>query len=209
MTRRIFSIFFVLALTLSSFSTVFADDGVTPLEPEIVIPAPEGGEIAADTQTLWFVELSGAPLADGGAASALNAEKTAFRAAAKKAKIQYTERFAFSNLWNGFSVEAGSSQLSKLASMPGVKNIYPVGIVSIPETQPTIEPELFTAIAQTGADIAQNELGYTGAGIKVAVMDTGTDYNHPDLGGCFCPGCRVFTGWDFVGDAYNADPSSV
>jgi subtilisin family serine protease len=25
---------------------------------------------------------------------------------------------------------------------------------------------------------------------------------HPDLGGCFGPKCRVFAGWDFVGDAY-------
>ena len=31
-------------------------------------------------------------------------------------------------------------------------------------------------------------MGYTGAGIKVAVMDSGIDYDHPDLGGCFGPG---------------------
>ncbi len=61
----------------------------------------------------------------------------------------------------------------------------------------------------TGADIAQSELGYTGAGVKVAVMDTGVDYQHPDLGGCFGPGCRVAFGWDFVGDTFNADPSST
>ncbi len=204
------SILLILALAAAGgFSQALADDGVTPLEPEIVIPSAEGGEIAPEGQTLWFVELSGAPQADGGTASALTTEKNAFRNAAKKAKIQYTERYAFSNLWNGISVEAGASQIAKFARISGVKNIYPVGIISLPETQPTVEPELFTALAQTGADIAQNELGYTGAGIKVAVMDTGTDYDHPDLGGCFGPGCRVVTGWDFVGDAYNADPSSL
>jgi subtilisin family serine protease len=205
-----FSILLILALVFAGgFSRAQADDGVTPLEPEVVIPSADSGEMVAEGSNLWFVELSGTPLADGGSATTLKAEKAAFRAAASKAKIQYKERFAFSNLWNGFSVEAGSSQLSKLASMPGVKNIYPVGIVSIPETQFTAEPELYTALAQTGADIAQNELGYTGAGVKVAVMDTGIDYNHPDLGGCFGPGCRVVTGWDLVGDAYNADPSSL
>jgi subtilisin family serine protease len=61
----------------------------------------------------------------------------------------------------------------------------------------------------TGADIAQSELGFTGAGIKVAVMDTGIDYDHPDLGGCFGPGCRVAFGYDLVGDAYNADSTSA
>ena len=29
----------------------------------------------------------------------------------------------------------------------------------------------------TGASIAQNELGFTGEGVKVAVMDTGIDFS--------------------------------
>jgi subtilisin family serine protease len=57
----------------------------------------------------------------------------------------------------------------------------------------------------TGADVAQSDLGYTGDGIKVAVMDTGIDYDHPDLGGCFGDGCRVAYGFDLVGDDFNAD----
>ena len=36
--------------------------------------------------------------------------------------------------------------------------------------------DLATAITMTGADIAQNSLGLTGAGVRVAVMDTGIDY---------------------------------
>ena len=42
-------------------------------------------------------------------------------------------------------------------------------------------------------------------GVSLAVMDTGIDYDHPDLGGCFGPGCRVETGYDFVGDDYDAE----
>jgi minor extracellular serine protease Vpr len=205
--KFIFTLALIVIFASASLVPVSADDGA--IQPEIAVPSVETGEMTDETPSLWFVELTGNPTADGASAATIAAEQKAFRTNAKKAGLIYTERIAFRNLWNGFSIEVGTSQLSKLASMPGVKNIYPVGIVSIPETQPAVEPELFTAIAQTGADIAQNELGYTGVGIKVAVMDTGIDYDHPDLGGCFGPGCRVVTGWDFVGDAYNADSSSL
>ncbi|KAL8354974.1 hypothetical protein RB601_000664 [Gaeumannomyces tritici] len=40
----------------------------------------------------------------------------------------------------------------------------------------------------------------TGKGFKIAMMDSGIDYTHPALGGCFGPGCLVEGGWDFVGD---------
>ena len=60
----------------------------------------------------------------------------------------------------------------------------------------------------TGANYVQDVLGYTGKGVKVAVMDTGIDYHHPDLGGCFGPGCRVAFGYDLVGDAFNADSTA-
>jgi subtilisin family serine protease len=43
---------------------------------------------------------------------------------------------------------------------------------------------------------------YRGAGYSVAVIDTGIDYNHPDLGGGW--GKRVIAGWDFVNN--DADP---
>jgi subtilisin family serine protease len=44
--------------------------------------------------------------------------------------------------------------------------------------------------------------GITGAGIRVAVIDTGVDYLHPALGGGFGPGYLVSFGTDIVGDDY-------
>ena len=41
--------------------------------------------------------------------------------------------------------------------------------------------------------------GLTGKGIKIAVIDTGIDYRHPALGGCFGKGCLVGYGYDYYG----------
>ncbi|RKP10268.1 peptidase S8/S53 domain-containing protein [Thamnocephalis sphaerospora] len=46
---------------------------------------------------------------------------------------------------------------------------------------------------------------FRGEGIKVGVVDTGIDYRHGALGGCFGPNCRVVAGYDFAGDKYNGD----
>lgn len=215
MYRKFFGMLsLVLVLAVSSFGSAFADDG--PIEPLSPAPSAETGEMTNETPALWFVELSSAPTADGTSLSTVRAEKAAFRANSMRAGLVYTERYAFDILWNGLSIQIDSSQLGKLARISGVKAIYPVDTIKVPETTEVLDPELATALAMTGADIAHSELGFTGAGVKVAVMDTGTDYDHSDLGGdgvqrsnsTVFPTARVVTGWDFVGDVFNADPTS-
>src|SRR5438552_479046 len=44
----------------------------------------------------------------------------------------------------------------------------------------------------------------TGAGESIAILDTGIDYNFPELGGGFGPGHKVVAGWNFVD--HNGDP---
>ncbi|EPS36477.1 hypothetical protein H072_10037 [Dactylellina haptotyla CBS 200.50] len=51
--------------------------------------------------------------------------------------------------------------------------------------------------------------GFTGKGIRIAVVDTGIDYNHPSLGGKFGPGNKVAFGTDLVGDAYTGANAPV
>ncbi|MCU0485795.1 MAG: protease inhibitor I9 family protein [Anaerolineales bacterium] len=206
--KQMLSIFAVIAILLTAFVQPGMADGVVPVEPLSTAPSAETGEMVNETSTLWFVELNSAPAADGTSPMVLKSEKAAFRANAGKAGLKFSERYAFDTLWNGLSIQIDPSQVAALSRIPGVKAIYPVETIPMPETSAS-EPELFTSIAMTGADIAQNELGYTGKGIKVAVMDTGVDYDHPDLGGCFGPGCRVAYGYDLVGDAFNADDTSV
>jgi subtilisin len=46
--------------------------------------------------------------------------------------------------------------------------------------------------------------GNKGLNVPVAVIDTGIDYKHPDLGGCLGAGCKVAGGFDFVNN--DSDP---
>jgi hypothetical protein len=53
-----------------------------------------------------------------------------------------------------------------------------------------------------GLDAVQANYPYRGDGYSVAILDTGINYNDPNLGGGW--GKRVIAGWDFVGN--NANP---
>lgn len=174
---------------------------------------------AAENTNLYFVELAGSPTADGSGMDRVKAEKSAFRKAATAAGVKFKERRSFDVLFNGFSVEIDKTNREKLALVPGFKALWPVEHIQAPELSPGggAAPDLATAIAMTGADVVQNTLGITGKGIKVAVMDTGIDYDNADLGGdgvqrsnsTAFPTSRVITGWDFVGDAFVGDNALV
>jgi subtilisin family serine protease len=156
---------------------------------------------------LWFVELESTPAADGTSEAVLQQEKDGFRAAAARSGLRIEERYAFSSLWNGLSIRIDPKDVGQLRRVPGVRAIYPVELAFAEPERPLIGVELYTALAMTGADVAQRS-GYTGAGIRVAVIDSGIDYHHPDLGGCFGPGCRVEKGFDFVGDDFQPNPAA-
>jgi minor extracellular serine protease Vpr len=175
-----------------------------------IVSAQSGGgdqnSVAAstdETSDLWFVELSSPPIADGTSLAQVRQEKAAFRSAAAAARLPYTERYAFDTLWNGLSVRIDRRDLAALSRTAGVKRIYPVAAVAPSWTQSDVKPALFTSKTMIGADVVQSQLGYTGVGVRVAVIDSGIDYTHPDLGGCLGPGCRVEGGYDFVGDAFD------
>jgi len=198
-------------LTLASSALVLSLSlgAVTHAQNSIPLSQQENGN-------LWFVELSGAPVADGANLATVRNEKAAFRQAAAAAGVKFKERMSYDVLFNGFSVEVSPTNRAALARVAGVKAMYPVQLIEAPtpEERQQIRADLATALAQTGANVAQNSLGLTGAGVKVGVVDTGIDIDHPAFGGngsngsTSFPSVRVAYGYDLVGDAYNADPSS-
>ncbi|KAG0276750.1 hypothetical protein BGZ95_007096 [Linnemannia exigua] len=130
--------------------------------------------------------------------------------------------------FNGAAITFLSDQHSgkHLASLSGVKNVWPVTTYSLPRIRNPIEPFAdgvikATAVSNhnsTGVNVLHDNFKLTGAGIKVGVLDSGVDYTHPVFAvapatrGCFAvnsPTCRFTKGWDFVGDAYSGGRKPV
>ncbi|KAK2590907.1 hypothetical protein QQS21_011405 [Conoideocrella luteorostrata] len=121
-------------------------------------------------------------------------------------------------------VENAEVVVNKLAALPAVKTVWPIKLHNIPETEvhwagnPTSSNSLASRDNSTADTFSPHVMtqidklrakGYTGKGIHVAVIDTGIDYKHPSLGGCYGQGCLIVKGHDFVGDKYDGTNTPV
>ncbi|CAH7671260.1 peptidase S8/S53 domain-containing protein [Phakopsora pachyrhizi] len=117
-------------------------------------------------------------------------------------------------LFTGLSLSLHSSKQEKLLrSASFVKEIYSVFKIARPifATAPRVYDSLVDGPADVFGVHAQagisklHDAGFKCRNIKIAVIDSGFDCQHPAFGGGFGEGFRVQSGYDFVGDDYNGD----
>lgn len=112
-------------------------------------------------------------------------------------------------LVSGFVVELPANELKNLIGIEGINAIYPNVRYTTTEVGEArmlgldeVRPNMFDSAPFIGAPEAR-DLGYTGEGITVAVIDTGVDYTHPALAHAF----GEYKGYDFFDN--DPDPMEV
>lgn len=120
--------------------------------------------------------------------------------------------------YNGVKVKVAGTEIAALAKAPGVKAVHAVEVHHLDNA---------VSVPYMGVPQVWQDTGFTGKGIKLAIIDSGIDYTHADFGGpgtaeaytlakasegkaadpaLFGPKSpRIKGGWDFVGNDYDAN----
>ncbi|MGG0175173.1 S8 family serine peptidase [Gottfriedia acidiceleris] len=134
----------------------------------------------------------------------------------------YKIKRTYKNTLNGVAIDLPANKVKSLLQSKAVKAVWQNDVVQVEPPKATeadpaaqgsttkMETEVFPGVSKLHAE------GFTGKGVKVGVIDTGIDYNHPDLTDAYKgyraqPGVDPKTidpssvkGWDFVNN--DADP---
>ena len=135
------------------------------------------------------------------------------------AKIVYSVLHAY----NGIAVSVNPGNVARIRALEGVKAVHGLK----PQTRLANSSVDFINTPSFWNTVANGGLNIHGEGIKIGDIDTGIDYIHKNFGGSgsaadyvtaiadrngaspFFPNPIVAGGYDFAGDAYDADPQDA
>ncbi len=128
-----------------------------------------------------------------------------------------TPRSNIQRVLNAITVRVKVKDIAALGAVPGVAQVHV-----------SYQLERFNGASDvyTGVPTVWDDLGYTGAGLTIGVIDDGIDYYHATFGGSGDPAdwenddgtaiesgtfptAKVTGGYDFVGDAYDANEEAL
>ena len=127
---------------------------------------------------------------------------------------------------NAVMVSIDASHIAALHGISGVTAVRPLADLHTTFTgPPSSQPDLGTTLSYVGGLVAQTE-GFLAQGVRIAMLDTGIDYTHYNLGGSgnasdyaaavaahagtppasLFPTGKVVGGFDFTGDTWPSGP---
>jgi minor extracellular serine protease Vpr len=121
----------------------------------------------------------------------VTAMQTSLLAALRERGLDIEPVRIYTHVLDGFSAVLDGRAVAELERNPLVVGVYPVR---------SVFPAQATGAAAPGASPGVELAGLDGAGVRIALLDTGVDGAHPVLRG------HVGTGHDFVGDDGRAAP---
>ncbi len=187
---------------------------VSKIDPKL------GPALLANRDVTVVVELKGAPAsARAGLSNAqrvavaktLRVSQDRLDAGIKAAGGKVLAKFQYA--YNGVKVRIAGRNVAVLGGLPNVVSVRPLRTYTIDNVN---------SVPFIGAPTAWTDLGQTGAGETVAVIDTGIDYTHANFGGVGTaaayaandptvieagsfPTAKVIAGYDFAGNSYDAE----
>lgn len=240
MYRRIVTVASVLALSIPA-SAAFAapaDDDPSARFEKSASSGPVGTtarplSVDANGRVTVVVEMKGDPVAVVQAEKGrdlTSSERSSIKSSLKKNQDAVASAITskggkieakMQSAYNGIQADIPAKQVDAVASLPNVVAVHAVK---------TYELDNAVSVPFLGVPQVWQNTGYTGEGVKVAIIDTGIDYTHANFGGpgtveayeaanaaetqpadpaYFGPNApRIKGGWDFVGDDYNANDAA-
>lgn len=186
MMRRLLCMLLVLVLCVGlAVPSVAAQDAAEPEETSLRSIAFAQEECGYDDDDIVRAivtlraepAIASEPEAEASAVLKVRNQQASVQRSMTRKKIEYTVRYTFDTLLNGFSCDVAYGDLDKIEALYGVEAVYIANSYALPEVYPATEPQMAVSNATTGVNEFR-ALGYNGEGMVVAVLDTGLNTTH-------------------------------
>ncbi|MCL2592247.1 MAG: S8 family serine peptidase, partial [Defluviitaleaceae bacterium] len=174
---------------LVGFSGEYALEGDVPTQVIILFENSPAGVLIAEAQKLGrFVSESAARETAENDHQLFRQELQALFGGQRGRSSTYEISREYRHALNGVAMTLPADMVSEVANFKSVRAIYPDVWVQLDPIEMNHTLENPRGMSEGRASIRADDLhalGYRGAGVTIAVLDTGVDYNHPAFQGSF------------------------
>ncbi|MGN7296499.1 S8 family serine peptidase [Ferdinandcohnia sp. SAFN-114] len=137
-------------------------------------------------------------------------QQASFDKKLKEARIDGKKGYSYQKVFNGVSLTLPAKDIQKLVNIKGVVRVEPdserYALQDITPVDDDVSATMNTSNSYLDVP-AIWDMGYEGENVKVAVLDTGIDYNHPEFEGVYKGGYNfVLHGNDYTRGRADNDP---